>query len=958
MYKLFCPVLFILYSLSGSAQEFGGNPPSIKWKQINTDTVKIIFPPGLDSQAQRVAALVHYQAKYSPVPLGKDLHKINIVLQNQTVISNGYVGLAPYRSEFFMTPVLNNFDFGSTGWADGLAIHEYRHVQQYNNFRNGLSKFAYYLLGEEGLALATGTSVPDWFYEGDAVYNETVLSKQGRGRLPLFLNEYKSLWQSGKKYSWMKLRNGSLKDFVPTHYPLGYLMVNYGREKYGIDFWEKVTKDASAFKGLFYPFQRAVKKYSGVSYKTFREGAFEFTKLNSDVLYKSAPNQSAKPDSESSTSPLKLNQATEPPVTTILPVNKKYVTDYVFPYSINADSLLYLKRSYRHIPAFYIKDAAGEHKIAVRDISADDQYSYRNGKIVYAAYEPDARWAWRDYSVIKILDVYSGEQKTITRRSKYFTPDISANGEWIAAVQLGTDGKSELHILHTGTGEVIQKIKAADVAVFTDPKFIDESSLITAVRLQDGRMALAKADIVTGSVERMTPLSYNVVGFPQVKNDTVYFTASYSGNDDLYAMPLSNKKIFKLSSAPLGKYYVNASDDKLTYSGFTADGYQLQQQSADKNAWAEVDMESLQKSFADYSVSHSDNIQDILVSKAGSGNYSVKPYKKSTKLFNFHSWRPDYTDPEFSFSLYGQNVLNTFESQIYYVYNQNEKSNAVGFTGTYGAWFPYVSGGTEFTFNRTAGDTVGSRQWNQVDTRVGLSIPFNFTKGKSFRNLDIGTNYVLRNEKNTGAFKNNFAENNFTYLHHFISYAQQIQRARQHIYPRLGYTISLNHRYAVTNINGYQFLGSAALYLPGVHVNHNLVLTGSFQQRDTLRQLFSNRFALSRGYQEFYLSRMWRLSGNYHFPIAYPDWGFANIFYINRIRGNAFYDFTKVYSRNKTQTRDLRSAGGEIYFDTKWWNQVPVSFGFRVSHQLDNELNGVPKGNIFEFILPVNLVPR
>jgi hypothetical protein len=958
MYKILCSLFLITAPFFCDAQQFGGNPPSLKWKQINTDTVKIIFPRGLDSRAQRVAALVHYQAKYFPVPLGKELHKINIVLQNQTVISNGYVGLGPYRSEFFMTPVLNNFDFGSTDWADGLAIHEYRHVQQYNNFRNGLSKVAYYLLGEEGLAVATGASVPDWFYEGDAVYNETVLSSTGRGRQPLFLNEYKSLWLARKKYSWMKLRNGSLKNFVPTHYPLGYLMVNYGRAKYGIDFWEKVSKDASAFKGLFYPFQRAVKKYSGVSYKTFREGAFEFTKLNSDVLYKSAQNQFTKPDSGSATPPLKLNKGTEPGVTTILPVNKKYVTDYVFPYSINADSLLYLKRSYRQIPAFYIKDAAGEHKIAVRDISADDQYSYRNGKIVYAAYEPDARWAWRDYSVIKILDVYSGEQKTITHRSKYFTPDISSNGEWVAAIELSADGKSELHILHTGTGEVIQKIKAADVAVFTDPKFIDESSLITAVRLQDGRMALAKADIATGSVERLTPLSYSAVGFPQVKNDTVYFTASYSGNDDLYAMPLSNKKIFKLSSAPLGKYYVNASDNKITYSGFTAEGYQLLQQSAGKNAWVKVDMESLQKSFADYSVSHSNDVQDILVSKAGSGNYSVKPYKKSTKLFNFHSWRPDYVDPEFSFSLYGQNVLNTFESQIYYVYNQNEKSNAVGFSGTFGAWFPYVSGGSEFTFNRTAGDTLGSRQWNQVDTRIGLSIPFNFTKGKSFRSLDISTNLVLRNEKNTGAFKNNFAENNFTYLHHSISYSQQIQKARQHIFPRLGYAVSLNHRYAVTNINGYQFLGSAALYLPGVHVNHNLVLTGSFQQRDTLRQLFSNRFALSRGYQEFYLSRMWRMSGNYHFPIAYPDWGFGNIFYINRIRGNAFYDFTRVYSRNKTQTRDLRSAGGEIYFDTKWWNQVPVSFGFRVSHQFDNELNGVPKGNIFEFILPVNLVPR
>jgi hypothetical protein len=52
----------------------------------------------------------------------------------------------------------------------------------------------YYLAGDDGLSLAINASVPDWFYEGDAVYNETVHSKLGRGRIPFFTNQYKSLW--------------------------------------------------------------------------------------------------------------------------------------------------------------------------------------------------------------------------------------------------------------------------------------------------------------------------------------------------------------------------------------------------------------------------------------------------------------------------------------------------------------------------------------------------------------------------------------------------------------------------------------------------------------------------------------------------------------------------------------------------------------------------------------------
>src|SRR5258706_3644262 len=272
-------VFFSLVSVNDLfSQRFAGSPPSIKWKRIDTDTARIIFPDGLDSQAQRVSSLVHYLASQKPIALGGKLYKINIVLQNQTTIANAYVGLGPFRSEFYLNPPPNNFDEGTLPWSDQLAIHEYRHVQQFNNFRTGLSKLMYVLFGQEGFSLAINASIPDWFYEGDAVYNETILSKQGRGRIPFFLNAYPSLWKAGKNYSWMKLRNGSLKDYVPNHYYLGYLLVNYGREKYGLDFWSKVTADAAAFNGLLYPFQHAVKKYAEVSYETFSEEAIDYYK--------------------------------------------------------------------------------------------------------------------------------------------------------------------------------------------------------------------------------------------------------------------------------------------------------------------------------------------------------------------------------------------------------------------------------------------------------------------------------------------------------------------------------------------------------------------------------------------------------------------------------------------------------------------------------------------------------
>ncbi|HET9280139.1 MAG TPA: hypothetical protein VFN95_18215, partial [Flavitalea sp.] len=307
----------LLFGAALNAQQFGGNPPSGRWKQINTDTFRIIFPAGLEQPAQQVANISNDLSRATTNSIGERIRKINIVLQNQTTVSNGYVSLGPYRSEFQLTPDPNSFVLGSLPWIQSLAIHEYRHVQQYNNFRKGFASGFYILFGEEGQALANALTIPDWFFEGDAVYQETVVSNQGRGRLPYFFNGYRSLWSAGKSYSYMKLRNGSLRDFVPSHYPLGYLLVAYGRDKYGMDIWKKVTNDAAAWRGFFYPFQKAVKRHTGKTFKEFRQEALAF--------FDTVPSSASTPA-------------------------KHFVADEEYPQWVDSSSVVYLKTSYKQIP--------------------------------------------------------------------------------------------------------------------------------------------------------------------------------------------------------------------------------------------------------------------------------------------------------------------------------------------------------------------------------------------------------------------------------------------------------------------------------------------------------------------------------------------------------------------------------------------------------------------------------
>ena len=925
----------VLLAASGiQAQRFGGTPPSVKWQQVNNRAVKVIFPSALDSVAMRIAGIAGQLAGSTQSSIGTQQRQVSIVLHNQTTIANAYVGLGPFRSEFYLTPDQNSFSIGSLPWYQQLVVHEFRHVQQYNNFNVGLSKAFRVVFGEEGQALANSLVIPDWFFEGDAVYNETNVSSQGRGRMPFFFNDYRSLWLAGKQYPWMKLRNGSYRDFVPDHYHLGYMLAAYGREKYSNDFWKKVTKDAAAYKGFVYPFQKAIKKYAGVDYSRFRSDALTYFKaqtVDTTAVEKQA--------------------------------SRHFVADEEFPAFINDSTIIYLRSSYRQIPSFVVRSPEGDRKIRTRDVAIDNYFSYRNGRVVYAAYQPHQRWSWQEYSDLKILDVSTGNEKLLTWHARYFSPDISEDGRTVVAVQVSPDGSNRLQLLDANGGAVIRSLPNAENLFFTYPKFHGTGEIVSAVRNSVGEMSLALTDASSGATRYLLPFSYNVIGFPSVQHDTVYFAASYNRNDRLFAYDLTNKKLFSLQHPLLqtgtGKYAPAAGNRSIAWSDFTASGYTIRQAGKQQLSWTNVDVASGWPT-TDFSVAS--------LNKNPAANYqlsdtmAVSRYSKWYHLVNFHSLEPLADDPVYSFSLVGENVLNTLQSELFFNYNRDEQYKQVGFNTIFGGWFPYLSGGITQTFDRRAPYHGRRIYWNESELRGGVSVPFNLSKGRYITSLRTGADYIYSQPVFRGVYKDTLGNRSYGYVSSFLVFTNQIQKARQHIYPHFAQTLTLSMRNAVSRYTANQFLASAYLYLPGAATNHSLVLNAAFQQRDTLQQrIFSNAFPFSRGYTSENLHRMAKLAVNYHFPLLYPDAGFGNIVYLLRVRANLFYDHTYLrdFYRNRQPFKtSLRSAGTEIFFDSRWWNQLPVNFGLRYSYLLDRDLFGGLGNNRFEFILPVNLLSR
>ena len=141
----------------------------------------------------------------------------------------------------------------------------------------------------------------------------------------------------------------------------------------------------------------------------------------------------------------------------------------------------------------------------------------------------------------------------------------------------------------------------------------------------------------------------------------------------------------------------------------------------------------------------------------------------------------------------------------------------------------------------------------------------------------------------TGKYRDSIAGPLFNYMQFSLNWSSQTQKAVQHINPHFAQSLLLRYRTVINDYTAHQMLASASLYFPGIGVNHSLVLSGAFQLRDTADQYrFSNNFPFARGYNGADAPQMWKGSANYHFPLVYPDWGFAQLLYISRIRANLF----------------------------------------------------------------------
>ncbi|NPA68534.1 MAG: hypothetical protein GXO50_08000 [Chlorobi bacterium] len=953
MKKRYITLLFLIIIETVYSQQ---NPPSVKWMEINSEHVKVIFDKGLEKQAAKVANFIDYLYPLETKTLKGNPRKIPLIIYNNSTISNGFVGLRPWRSAWYITPSQYAADLTTEDWFYTLGSHEFRHAVQYDKSNKYFTKLLSILTGQSGI-LTGQYSYPYWYFEGDAVCMETGLSDKGRGRMPQFNMGIRTILLNNKKISYDKAKFRSYKTFYPGHYNLGWLLTSYAREHYGANIWDKTLETSAKYSFWPYAFSLALKYHTGLNEKQLYEKAMH--DLDSAWTNKI---KNLKIDS----------------IEVINRAPKKSWTKYTEPVFTDDNNILVKKSSMKSdITSFYIIDKNGnEKKIKATDAGI---ISAACGKITWARRYPDIRWQLRDYSDIIIFDIKTEKEKRLTKKQKLFAPALSSDGKKIAAVEFTDEMKCALVIIDAETGKTINKFPANSNDFYRTPSWNDNNDKVVLTRSNENGTALSIINTETGEITDILPVSPENTGRPAFYKDYILYNSPYNGIGNIYAVNINTKERFQVTSRKYGAYNPKVKDDEMLFIDYSEEGYDIAKITLNEKKFMPIEKVKF------YGLNTADIIQ-----KQEQGKNMLKPelipdkkfepkkYNRFKNALNIHSWGlylnepDDYSNlsnynPEAGVKIYSANILNTVFGSIGGTYNINEETLSSNITAIFKRFYPEFSISGNWAERRavyTLYDQDADKyylaedRWNERKATLKTSVPFNFSKGIFYKGANISASYSFVNRNNKDyRYISESAEGNFSAL----SYSGQIyafrHTATQDIYPKTGYFLYATYSNTPfnTDIYGHQFASVLSVYLPGIINHHSLNLKFGFETQrsdfDNTYYWFGSPLSFPRGYDYKAFDKLSVFQVNYAFPLWYPDFNIGPLTYLKRIRAGLFYDYADLNEIGIDASRKYASAGLEMFFEMYVFRlSEPIEIGGRVSYII-NQFSSSDDRFVPEFIV-------
>lgn len=902
--KSLTSIILCFYSYAVFSQIFDDDqyPPSVKWRQITTENFQLIYPADFEDGAQKLAGQLENLRGRVSETLGKEPRKISIILHNQTVESNGNVQLAPRRSTFYTTPPQKG-DFQD--WLTNLAIHELRHVVQFDKLTGYLRAPLF-----EQLALAIyGVTLPAWFFEGDAVVTETVLSPAGRGRLPSWEMPFRTNLLTGRTYSYQKDYLGSLKDLTPGFYELGYFMTARMQREHGMNIIDSLMTRMASLPIRPYNFSSSLRKFTGFGTRRWHEKTREeLTTLWREQLAKNNP----------------VDYPLLPAKTAGKPES------WLLPRSLPGGHIIALNQGAHHVPAITVLDSLGRQKEVIKTgRQTEPNFSYAAGTIVWDEIRRHARYGKRTYNVINLYDLDTRSYRQLTHKSRYFSPALHPEAHQVVAVEIDESNAIRLVLLDATNGNVIERYPSPGNILLQTPAFDETGTKIIATGIAQQGAAIVELNVPTGDFRFVLDWQSQQIERPTYANGEVVFKAHYNGIDNVYALNIATGAIRQCTNARFGAFNpsFDADSKRLWFNNYQVDGYRISEL-----PWKETSDLPVTK-IVDSHISYFKAVieQENFPATNDTLKTEILPskrYKGLKNLINFHSLSVDNGNFDnldaINPGIYwlSDDLLNTTQLRLGYTYDGDIRSSEYLASVTYQRFFPkfsleYRNRGQVGTARVTGNGEerlIGLR-WRENATTLKMDIPLVFYRLNHVftTGVNAATSYTQRYGLSEPQFQNQFIDQIRFPMHYQFYFNHQVRQSALDLAPRWGQHFSATYRHFPFDrgISGEHLSLRTAFYFPGFLRNHSMLARFSYQQRSGIYQV-ANDIPLVSGYDQLQpLPVDNTLLLSYRFPIAYPDWSIGPLAYIKRFKGGFFADFQNIGNGNPFQPRtfglELRS---------------------------------------------------
>jgi hypothetical protein len=919
------------------------NPPGLRWQEVRTPHFRVLYPAGLDTAAQRTAQRL--EAVHGPegATLGVQAKPIAVVMQNQTTVSNGFVTFLPRHAEFFTTPEQGQA-LGTVDWLDGLVVHEFRHVNQFDKARQGFGRVLVPLLGEGGLGVSA-VGVPQWFFEGDAVGTETAFTRSGRGRIPYFGLGLRANLLSGRQYSYQKAVNGSLRDLVPDWYVLGYFMTSYAKAYYGPEVWSQVLDKYYRFP--FYPF-------------SFSNGLRRTTGLRVEGLYQRTMHELD--------STWRAEQAARPAPTPVRELagqaDTRVFTQYQYPQYVNDSTILALKSGLGHIPQLVLLGRHGREKrvFTLGPINIPEMISVGGGKAVWPEFRQSPRWGQKVFSELKILDLGTGRVRRLATGTRYAAAALSPDGARLVAVRTDASYHHALVVLDASTGAVLKTLPNPENDLFQQPTWTVSGQTIEVIVLRAGGKTLRAIDVDTGNGLDELPVANVNLTNPKFGQNYVFYNSPQSGVDNIYALNPATHQTYQVTNRPLGAYHVAISPDgrHLAFHDYRATGARIVEVPLDPATWTPVPAPARTSAPADPYAERlaagelaAKQITQLLASPDSSGSrYGVRRYRPLAHAFRIFSYGVVQSPAgnAVSVGVRSQDFLSTTQAFAGLTYDQTERTFAATGALSYQGLGPVFDvegsyGGRDASLLDARGNRLRD-QWQVARLLAGARLPLVLTHSKYLQSLTLGAYYLNERVYDYDLpvrARSEVGPN--TPLHAIqtsLSYASQLRQSARDVAPRAGATLLATYRTTPfsTVLQASQAAVQGSVYLPGFGRHHSLRLRGGYQYQQQAQYNFSAAISYPRA-ETSYLSfdRLAVESAEYYLPLAFTHWQVGRVLYVQRLRATAFADLAQgnvLVGAAQATTRVYRNfynVGADfLVLFNPFHLRTPVEAGVRVAY--------------------------